>query len=157
MEPRIIYKPAFTVVGFSQDLNGDDGAAEVLWDRLAAHYQEIPFVDPDVGYGVHIITPENHRYLAGLGVTRPGVSAPAEMSDFRVDPHTYAVFTHAGSMLAIRDTLDRIFGDWLPGANYTACTDFYFEFYDDHFQPDSSLSTLFIWVPVTPKNAASTD
>ncbi len=96
MEPRIIYKPAFTIVGFSQEFDGDDGAADVLWDRLAARYQEIPFVDPDVGYGVHIILPENHRYLAGLGVTRPGVSAPADMSDFRIDPHTYAVFTHTG-------------------------------------------------------------
>lgn len=153
MEPRIIYKPAFTIVGFAQDLNGDDGAEDVLWDRLAARYQEIPFVDPDVGYGVHIITPENHRYLAGLGVTRPDVSAPVDMADYWIDPHTYAVFTHTGRMADLGETLDSINHDWLPGANYTACADFYFEFYDDHFQPDSPLSTLFIWIPVKPKSS----
>ena len=157
MEPRIIYKPAFTVVGFSQEFMGDDIAVDTLWDRLAAHYQEIPFVDPDVGYGVHLITSENHRYLAGLGVTRPDMSAPLDMAELRIDPHTYAVFTHFGSMATLPETLDYIFEGWLPGANYAACADFYFEFYDDHYQPDSSHSTLFIWVPVTPRNAADTE
>jgi len=152
MEPRIIYKPAFTIVGFSQNLSGEGHNPEALWDQLAARYQEIPFADPDVGYGVHIITPQDHRYLAGLGLTRIGVSAPADMSEYRVDPHTYAVFTHNGQMATLADTVDRIFNDWLPRADYTACRDFYFEFYDDHFQPDSPLSTLFIWVPVTAKS-----
>lgn len=152
MEPRIIYKPAFTIVGFSQELNGNDGVAETLWDKLAAHYQEIPFVDPDVGYGVHLITPESHRYLAGLGVTRPGGQAPAGMSDYRTGPQAYAVFTHSGSLTTLNQTLTQIFQGWLPGADYLASADFYFEYYDDHYQPDSPFSTLFIWVPVTPKS-----
>lgn len=148
MEPRIIYKPAFTIVGFAQDLSGDGHNSDVLWDQLSARYQEIPFADPDVGYGVHIITPQSHRYLVGLGLTRTGVSAPVDMAEYRMDPHTYAVFTHTGRMATLPKTVDRIYQDWLPGANYVTSADFYFEFYDDHFQPDSSLSTLFIWVPV---------
>jgi predicted transcriptional regulator YdeE len=149
MEPRIIYKPAFTIVGFAQDLSGDGHNSDVLWDQLAARYQEIPFADPDVGYGVHIIAPQSHRYLVGLGLTRTDIATPADMAEYRMGPHTYAVFTHSGRMATLAGTVDSIYRDWLPGANYVTSADFYFEFYDDHFQPDSPLSTLFIWVPVS--------
>ena len=155
MEPRIIYKPAFTVVGFAQTVNGDGGDIERLWEQLAARFREIPFANPDVGYGVHITCDRTHRYLAGLGVTRQGGAVPADMAAFQMVPQTYAVFTHNGWMVELPATVDAVYATWLPEAGYHPAADYFFEFYDDHFQPDSALSTLFIWVPVVLKGESN--
>lgn len=150
MEPRIIYKPAFTVVGFAQAVDGGGGDYEHLWERLAARFQEISFANPDIGYGVHITQQEEHRYLAGLGVTRPGDTIPADMEMFQMGPQTYAVFTHNGWMADLPETVGAIYATWLPESGYRSAADYFFEFYDDHYQPDSSCSTVFLWVPVVP-------
>ena len=149
MEPRIIYKPAFTVVGFAQTLTGGDWDSDSLWEQLGTRFQEIPFADPDVGYGVHITTGEARQYLAGLGLTRPEAAVPADMVQYRMGPQTYAVFAHAGLLKDLPATVGAAFESWLPAVGYRPSANYYFEFYDDHFQPDSPLSTLFIWIPVT--------
>jgi AraC family transcriptional regulator len=147
MEPRIIYKPAFRVVGFSQNGEGEDKDTENLWEQLSARYREIQGADPDVGYGVHRFTDHGCRYLAGLAV-REDSPVPTGMSAEAFDPHAYAVFYHRGRAEGLPGTVEKIFDEWLPAAAKTPLDGFYFEFYDDHFQPDSEDSIIFIWVPV---------
>ncbi len=147
MEPRIIYKPAFKVVGFSRNGGGEDKDTECLWDLLGARYREIPGADPDVGYGVHCITDHGHRYLVGLAVRQDG-PVPPGMSAEEFDSHAYAVFYHRGRMGGLPETVEKVFDEWLPAAGKSPLEGFYFEFYDDHFQPDSDDSIVFIWVPV---------
>lgn len=154
MEPRIIYKPAFTVVGFAQAVDGGGGDHESLWEQLAARFREIPFANPDVGYGVHITRERTHSYLVGLGVTQAGGPVPAGMSHFAMGPQTHAVFAHSGWMVGLPQTVTAIYDTWLPKVGYRPAEDYYFEFYDDHFQPNSALSTIFIWVPVVPSGPA---
>jgi AraC family transcriptional regulator len=147
MEPRIIYKPAFRVVGFSQNGEEEDKDTENLWEQLSARYHEIPGADPDVGYGVHRHTDQGQRYLAGLAVWQDG-PVPPGMSTEAFDEHAYAVFYHRGRMDGLPGTMEMVFKDWLPAAGKSPLDGFYFEFYDDHFQPDSEDSIIFIWIPI---------
>jgi len=68
LNPRIILKPSFTVVGLSCQVPGVNGSTEALWELLGERYHEISQADPDVGYGVHTWDETGRQYLAGLGL-----------------------------------------------------------------------------------------
>lgn len=153
MEPRIILKPAFTVVGLSQ--NGEDLSeqSETLWEELGLRFQEIPGADPDTGFGVHCWNGSERKYLVGMAVR--GVVDESEDSDIpegmtacQFKKHAYAVFPHCGPISNLNETFNWIFADWLPGSGYQAVGNSFFELYDDHFQPDSEDSVIFIFIPV---------
>jgi len=66
----------------------------------------------------------------------------------RIEAHAYAVFVHRGRLGGLPAMIEKIYGEWLPEVGYAVSGEFYFEFYDDRFQPDSVDSVLFVWVPV---------
>ena len=147
MKPWLLFKPAFNVVGIP--LNGRDLSRQfdALWDQLAARYAEIPHVDPDQGYGLHSLTGHEQLYLAALAVREVDV-IPEGMTARQIPPNTYAVFVHHGLSINLLQTVDRVFSEWLPGSSYQLAGDFYFEYYDDRFQPGSPESVISIYVPV---------
>jgi len=149
MEPRIIYKPAFTVIGICA--NGDSADhTEALWDELGRRYCEIPGVDPDVGFGVHSFSNGGRSYLAGLalGSGAQTVEVPGDMTALKIEAHVYAVFTHTGLLIHLPNTVGLIFEGWLPDSGYETGGDFYFEYFDDRFSPGSPDSVVFLWLPV---------
>jgi len=145
--PRIVLKPAFSLVGFSCQSSQLDGNFELLWGELADRFDEIPFVDPDFGYGAHLQQGSGWQYLAGLAVLRPGL-VPDGMTLHHFDAHTYAVFAHRGRLHRLSKTIAAIFRDSLPDAGFKVIDGFYFEFFDDRYQPESEDSVVFIYVPV---------
>lgn len=151
LEPRIILKPAFTVVGLSRPLTRLNGNLEALWQELGDRYGEIPQADPDAGYGVQTWSSTGRQYLAGLALSGSVRTIPKEMTVLRIDAHAYAVFTHTGLLRDLQAMVGRIYGKWLPGSSYTSAGDFYFEYYDDRFSPGSPDSVVFIWIPVRPE------
>jgi AraC family transcriptional regulator len=150
LEPQIIYKASFRVVGIPLEGEAIDNDLESAWEKLADRYSEIPHADPDQGFGVHTFSSAGHRYLAGLAVAKDGC-LPDGMAELGIDPHAYAVFTHRGDTAALPETITAIFDVWLPESGYKPVDEFYFEYYDDHFQPGSPNSILFIFVPVIGK------
>lgn len=151
LEPRIILKPAFSVVGLSRPLARLVGDSEALWQELGSRYAEIPQADPDAGYGVHTWTGSSWQYLAGLSLRSAGGEIPPDMTLLQIEAHAYAVFVHIGLVQDLPKTEGRIFEGWLPGSGYQPAADFYFEYYDDRFTPGSPDSVVFLWVPVTQK------
>jgi len=150
LNPRIILKPSFTVVGLSCQVPGVNGSTEALWELLGERYHEISQADPDVGYGVHTWDETGRQYLAGLGLRgMPGSwHTPSGMTELQIRAHAYAVFTHTGLVRDLPEKVGRIYEDWLPGSGYTSGGDFYFEYYDDRFLPGSRDSVVFVFVPV---------
>ena len=156
MEPRIIIKPAFTVVGLSQCVERVDDSTEALWAQLSARFQEITNADPDTGFGVHSREGSEGQYLVGMALrgTIKGEKVPEVpegMTAYSFNTHAYAVFPHHGSISCLSRTIDWIFKDWLPESGYQKAGEYYFELYDDRFQPGSEDSILFIFVPVRQK------
>jgi len=147
LTPRIIYKAGFTVVGLVCNSDCSNGTKDALWEELSTRFMEIPQVDPDVGYGVYTGVAAEGHYLAGLSVKLPCV-LPDGMVAQNYSAHTYAVFAHCGRMDSMSELVNDIFGGWLPGAHYLPDGDFYFEYYDDRFDPNSKDSVIFLWVPV---------
>ena len=151
LEPRIILKPAFSVVGLSRPLARLDGNLEALWQELGDRYAEIPQADPDAGFGVHTWAGSSRQYLAGLALAGSEGQVPPDMTVLRIEAHAYAVFVHTGFMRGLAETVRGIFDGWLPGSGYESAADFYFEYYDDRFSPGSPDSVVFLWVPVSLK------
>ncbi len=150
MEPRIVIKPAFSVVGIWQNGNPSRSTVDRLWERLGERFPEIPGVDPDQGYGVHVKRGNEEKYLAGLMVRKgiPDGKLPEGMALLSLEAHAYAVFHYNGRLENMGATLEAIFLTWLPNSGYQTEADFYFEYFDDRFQPGSDDSSLFIYVPV---------
>ena len=147
MEPRIIFKPAFNVVGIPMEDQANNNDLECAWEKLAERYSEIPQADPDQGFGVHIFSDHGHRYLAGLAASKDG-RLPEGMVEHSIGSNAYAVFAHGGDSKRLPEMVTAIFDDWLPQSGYRLAEEFYFEYYDDHFQPGSPDSVIFIFVPV---------
>lgn len=141
-------------MGFAHDGDNPEKRWDALWGELSDRYNEIPHVDPDVGFGVHTWAESEKHYLVGLAVRESGV-IPAGMAAYSFDAHAYAVFTHNGRSSGLTQTLTWIFQEWLPGSGYERDGEFYFEYYDDRFQPDSRDSVVFVWVPVREKKEIS--
>ena len=148
MKPRIIYKAGFTVTGIALDGDRQPQDREDLWERLGERFREIPQADPDVGYGVVWTRPEDGvSYLAGLSAG-PSAAPPRGMVTRRFREGLYAVFHHAGPLSGLPETVDRVFEEWLPQVGVEISGEYYFEVYDDRFEPGKVDSILFLWVPV---------
>ncbi len=148
-QPRIVLKAGFTVVGLPVCGGFHDGEVEALWDKIGKRFDEISNVDPDCGYGLHTWRDGVHCYLAGLGVNGSGkVIVPEGMKAVTTGTHAYAVFVHRGLQADLPDTVSYVFKGWLPQSEYQAADNFYFEYYDDRFQPGSPDSVIFVYVPV---------
>jgi AraC family transcriptional regulator len=150
MEPRIIYKTAFSVIGIWKNGNPSSSSLDAVWERLGERYAEIPCADPDEGYGVHLKAGSGDNYLAGLAVRSrcTAGNVPPGMSKLDLEAHAYAVFHHRGRLENLECTLHEIFSNWLPDSGYQAVADYFFEYYDDRFQPNTDDSLLFVYVPI---------
>ena len=145
--PRILLQGSLTLVGLA--VNGSCAAAvpELLWEQLSKRFAEIPYADPDAGYGLHQWTNGQHTCMAGLSVQQPG-PVPEEMKTCTLPQHVYAVFYHPGLIQSLSSTFENIYQTWLPDSGYNPAADFYFEYYDDRFNPGSLDSVMFVYVPV---------
>jgi predicted transcriptional regulator YdeE len=111
MEPAVVAKEAFTVVGLEL---ADAGRKSALilqaWVALSAkaHLVEDK-VDPDVLYGVWWRRPgaEGPSYVVGFEV-RGGASVPPGMVAVEVTASRYVMLEHKGSMGGVGASYDRI-------------------------------------------------
>jgi AraC family transcriptional regulator len=67
-----------------------------------------------------------------------------------VEPATYAVFTHKGKLARLGETMNYIYGSWLPGSEYERANGNIpdLEWYDERFSPESDESELDLYIPL---------
>ncbi len=88
------------------------------------------------------------RYSCAVEVDDPR-DVPAGLDVLKLEPATYLAFTHAGHISGIRNTMDAIWRQYLPGCPFEADGDApMFELYDEKFDPRTGLGGLEIWIPV---------
>jgi AraC family transcriptional regulator len=61
---------------------------------------------------------------------------------------SYAVFTHAGHISRLHETVKQIWGVWLPASSLRYAHQPDFELYDDRFDPLSGEGEVDIYVPI---------
>lgn len=156
VEPSIVGKPAFCVVGIVGHF------APVTTTRIPELWAH--FV-PRIGgltnrRGLHTLgvcveavagTDEEvaFSYVAGVEVDRIG-EVPDGMVAITVPENTYAVFTHVGHISRIGDTVKQAWGRWLPASRYRPVTAPDFELYDpERWNPATGEGEVDLYFPVS--------
>ena len=147
MQPQLITKLAFTVVGLLIQTTAKNAEIPALWDQFVPRMGEIPHQSAEhASYGLMSNfdrTTSTVDYMAGSPVEKVG-ALPAGMSSWDVPANTYAIFET--SIAKIGETFDHIFSTWLPTSGYQQVNAPYFEYYGENFSPNNPV--LSIYIPV---------
>ena len=141
MEPRIVRRPAFHVVGLAGRFTpATTSHIPVLWERFVPHMDHVPHRRGSHTLGVCVdadpstIEQDGFTYVAGVEVERiDGV--PDGLIALTVPANAYAVFTHAGHIARFPDTVKQVWGRWLPASRYRHVRAPDFEWYDERWDP----------------------
>jgi AraC family transcriptional regulator len=148
MEPKIVTKPAFTVVGMKYLGKNETNEIPQLWEKFMPREGEIKQRANPFGYGVMDNFDEktgDFDYLAGIEV-KDISDIPEGMESWQVPEQTYAVF--GCNLKNIKQAFKQIYHQWLPKSGYQRAQGPEFEFYDDSFKPIEGKLDLYIYIPV---------
>ena len=157
MEPRLVSREAFTVVGLKCRTRMQDNVIPQLWDDFNKVCAGIPHTVTDrTAYGICYFEEgddpagASFSYLAGVEVDNAD-DIPAGMEALVIPAQDYAVFEHRGALDGLHQTYRKIYSEWLPANSLERVGTLDFELYDWRFrwgQPDSVLE---VWLPVRQK------
>lgn len=156
MEPKIVTKPAFTVVGLpfqgyiSQGPYADganNNEIGVVWDELNRRAAEIKhFTGPAYGVCFGMPNPDEPWYLAGFGVSE-ATDVPPGMMSLTVPAQKYAVF--ACTLGELSQTYRHISEEWQPQSGYERAEAPDFELYGEDFDPmDAQHGKMYVYWPI---------
>ena len=149
MQPELVTKPAFTVVGML--LHTRTMAPEIpqLWEHFGPRMDEVPDqAEPGVSYGVMqqgAAGGDALDYMAGVAVVQ-ALDVPAGMTSWEIPAQTYAVLP--ATLPTLGAAFDFIYNTWLPASGYQPTGGPFFERYGATFDPSDPTSELSIYVPV---------
>lgn len=153
MEPKIIQKNEFSVIGLEYYGDNKNGEIPAMWGELDKRIHEIPNrINLKTSYGVcspvEKMTDESRfSYIAGVEVNKTD-QIPEGMVAKHVPTTQYAVFSHKGSPKNLDKTYEYILGTWLPNSGYQPVMSPDLEVYDHRFNPKSEDSEMFIYIPI---------
>jgi predicted transcriptional regulator YdeE len=147
MEPKIVTKPAFTVVGMRYFGKNENNEIAAMWDQLNPRWHEFKNQASGNAYGLCFAANEEgeFEYVGGVDVTDTS-HIPQGMVAREVPPAKYAVFPT--TLKTIRETYDHAFHTWLPQSGYEWAKSPDFELYDETFDPTDPASELYIYIPI---------
>ena len=155
MEPKIITKSGFTLVGLPYFGKNENMEISHHWERFNQRMRQLgglPNETGDAAIGL-CITPEDEpidgafEYVAGLPVTE-AEDVPEDFVVRHVPEQTYAVFAHKGDLPSLHKTYEYIYETWLPQSGYRLAGKMDFEYYDADFKDFAPDSVFYIYVPV---------
>jgi len=158
MEPKIITKPEFTLIGMRYFGNNEHQEIFELWGKFNRRVEELGGIENDTGeaaVGLNttpVDAPEDgaFEYVAGVLVSEAG-NVPEDFVIRHVPEYTYAVFAHKGDLPSLKHTYAYIYESWLPQSGYKLPSKIDFEYYNEdfkYFQPDS---VFYIYIPIEKK------
>lgn len=149
MEPTIVEKPGFKVVGMKYRGQNEHGEIPQLWGQFVPRLGEIKHgVGRGESYGVMDNFDEASQefdYLAAVEVDSTD-DLPDGLLGWEVPAQTYAVFTVQFS--SIMEGYKYAYETWLPKSEYQRVPGPEVEFYPETFYPEDGSSQLQLWVPV---------
>jgi predicted transcriptional regulator YdeE len=151
IQPMIITKPAFTVVGLTYHGKNENDEIKALWARANARATSLVAAADGVGaaYGVCGVmrSDGSFDYLAGLEVKAID-ELPEGMERWTVPEQTYAVFPC--TLSTIHAAYRYAFEAWMPQSGYRRADGPDFEYYDETFDvEDVENSQLYVYIPIT--------
>jgi len=155
MEPKIINKPAFTMVGLPYFGKNENQEISGLWETFNRRMEALGGITNETGEAAiglcttpEITPPEGgFEYVAGLPVTAVE-DLPEGFVVRHVPEHTYAVFAHKGDLASLGATYAYIYENWLPQSGYQLADRIDFEYYNEDFKDFAPDSVFYIYVPI---------
>ena len=154
MEPRIVDKDEFRIIGMRYYGENKNNEIAQLWDQFVPRIHEIKNqIHGNISYGICYPVEEQtenseFEYIASVEVSDLE-EIPEGMFGRPVPTQRYAVFTHKGLVEKIRETYKYIYGTWHPKSGYDLVRAPDFEYYDERFDPDNQEeSELDIYIPI---------
>lgn len=149
MQPQIVTKPAFTVVGLRIHTKPMTAEIPNLWGQFGPRMDEVQHLaEPGASYGLMDNFDQKLSeldYMAGESVVQAD-DLPAGMTRWDVPANTYAVFE--ATLPTMGETYGYIYNTWLPTSGYQHAAGPYFERYGESFEPDDPTSKVAIYIPV---------
>lgn len=149
MEPKIVTKPAFSVVGLKYRGKSEQNEIPQLWGALMPRVGEIKNItNQGVCYGLGDNFDESSGefdYVAGFEVSSTE-GLPAGMVHWDVPETRYAVFTC--SLSTLREIYRYAYFTWLPQSEYERGPGPDVELYDERFDAQNPASEFDILVPI---------
>ena len=153
MEPRIVNKPAFTVVGLpftgfvsAAPYEGGVENNEIgkVWDQVNARFREIKHVcGPAYGLCFGMPNDQEPWYIAGFEVSQVD-ELPAGMLSMTVPAQKYAAFPC--TLGTIGATYRTITEEWQPRTGHEHADAPDFELYDEEPNPDAPPQDMRLWL-----------
>jgi AraC family transcriptional regulator len=155
MEPRIVRKPSFQVVGMARRFTpATTSRIPELWAQFVPRVADVPRRRGVHTLGVCLdadpatLEEVGFTYLAGVEVDGPG-DVPDEMTAVTLPASAYAVFTHTGHVSRVGDTVKQVWGRWLPASRYRVVAAPDFELYDpERWNPATGEGDVDLYVPI---------
>jgi AraC family transcriptional regulator len=154
MEPKILTKQAFKVIGMRYFGENKNQEIKQLWDVFLPRMKNIKSrINDTISYGIcYPVEGENNtaafEYLAAVEASDFN-NIPAEMVGKNIPTQKYAIFTHKGSVDKIPETYQAIYVVWQPKSGYELIKAPDFEYYDERFDPGNpEASELEIYIPI---------
>lgn len=150
MEPTIIKRPAFRVVGMQHRGTFAGGELPALWQKFGERMGEIEGVaDPAYAYGLTIDMDMETReiaYMAGMAV-ESDAEVPEGMVSVEVSEQTYATFTC--TLPTLQAAYEAFYGEWMPASGYKRGYGPELELYGEDFDPnDEASQRMEVCVPI---------
>jgi predicted transcriptional regulator YdeE len=149
MQPKIVDRPGFTVVGLKYHGKNEHNEIPQLWQALMPRVGEIKnMFDDHVAYGISANMDKSSGefdYIAGFEVSSIK-HVPEDMVSFEVPRTKYAVFST--TLPKIGETFDKAHHTWLPESGYQPTGGPEFEAYDERFDPQDPESLFDLYIPV---------
>ncbi len=153
MEPQIISRDEFKVVGLACYSNNKNREIPELWGKFLSRAEEIDNrVDNQVYLGIceyveNMAEGKKFNYLAAVEVSSFD-HIPRGMVKKTIPAGRYAVFTHEGYPDSLQDTYNYIYRTWFVESGHVPAKQDDFELYDHRFQPHREDSELDIYIPI---------
>lgn len=146
MEPVIKDIKEMKIVGMEKTTTLNTSYIDIpkLWEEFCSRMHEIENIadkkvyyeirKPDMNFSMDDFSETSEfTEIAGLEVTSV-VEIPEGMINVNIPAGKYAVFTHKGSPINLRQTYEYIWGTWLPNSKFEADLRFDFELYGERFK-----------------------
>ena len=149
MEPKIVSRPAFTVVGMKYRGKNENNEIAQMWQAFGPRMGEVQHkVAPQIAYGVCSTFDEQSGefdYVAGFEVDSTAGILEGMVS-WEVPEGKYAVFTC--TLTTIGEAYKYAFETWLPQSGHQRADRPDFELYDEEFDPSVPDSEMFVYIPI---------
>lgn len=161
MEPQIIESAPLTLVGlearFISAMSPEANNMKIippLFQKFFARRSEIGAALDGFTYGACTCLPAGQRtrddelvYMVSAQVA-PDTTPPAGMAKWQLPAMTYAHFVHRGPIHKLNQTINYIYGAWLPRSDFERVDGPELERYDDRFGDGGEKSELDYLIPV---------